>query len=126
MARNKKKPPAPPAMPAAAEAAPAPAPPDPRTTNHRFEEDEEDDLCHVCRARADDPIHRSDLQRAIARGPKWHPIAALSSVGLILCATECGLVERVDRDTGLCLVCWRIWRWTSAGFPARAPCWPDA
>lgn len=26
---------------------------------HPFEEDEEDDLCHLCRARADDPIHGS-------------------------------------------------------------------
>jgi hypothetical protein len=61
------------------------------------------------------------LKEAIAAGPKWDPVPAPASVKLVLCATACSLVPTTDRDTGLCLVCWRAWRFSQATTPVRGP-----
>jgi hypothetical protein len=79
-----------------------------------------------CQARPAPGLDRCEAHRfrpqtvkeAIAAGPKWDPVDAESSVKLVACATGCSLVPKIDRETGLCLVCWRVWRFAAAGFPA--------
>lgn len=60
-------------------------------------------------------------------GPRFVPVTGICCVCAGYDEPSDGRGEQnVDLATDLGIRCWRVWRWASAGFPAPAPCWPDA
>lgn len=70
---------------------------------------------------ADHQPRPATLRELIAAGPIWIPEAAKSSVKLTVCLACVDFVAAVDTATGLCRVCWRLWRFAQATTPVRVP-----
>lgn len=70
---------------------------------------------------SDHQLKPETLRDAISAGPKWDAIKPLSSVELGACVACGDLVQWISASTGLCKVCWRLWRFAQATTPVRGP-----